>query len=195
MVLRTETVDYRCLLRCQGELHDSEGVMDIHSDHFDFAYGTADIMCPVPSGCETPSHITVVSAGNTSEGTEHFHRRCQSCAPPLWNVSKSTALNPQWWFYLGVFQTRILYIIKEKNKNPTFDFVSGYFFMPFRYRQIFGGEESGDEWLLSVWLHRLPLRHVWFHQRAAGNTPFFPYTIRTFSTQWTTSLCKYSSDM
>ncbi|XP_070685416.1 uncharacterized protein [Pempheris klunzingeri] len=62
VVMRSEAVAYRCLICCQGQLHLSEGVSNIHPDHFGFAYGTADIMCPLPSGCETPSYIAVTSA-------------------------------------------------------------------------------------------------------------------------------------
>uniref|UniRef100_A0A8C2ZQ49 Glycosyltransferase family 92 protein n=1 Tax=Cyclopterus lumpus TaxID=8103 RepID=A0A8C2ZQ49_CYCLU len=46
-------------------------VRQIHTDHFGFAYGTADIMCPLPSSCETPSHIAVTSAAFNSEDTLH----------------------------------------------------------------------------------------------------------------------------
>ncbi|XP_073349034.1 uncharacterized protein [Pagrus major] len=67
VVLRSETVAYRCLLCCSEKLHISEGVSNVHVDHFGFAYGTADIMCPLPSGCESPSHISVTSAAD-SEG-------------------------------------------------------------------------------------------------------------------------------
>ncbi|XP_026225108.1 uncharacterized protein LOC113168266 isoform X2 [Anabas testudineus] len=72
VVLRTEAVAYRCLLQCQNQLHNSEGVSNIHSDHFDFPYGTADIMCPVPSGCKSPSRISVISAAAKSEDTSRF---------------------------------------------------------------------------------------------------------------------------
>ncbi|KAM4627704.1 uncharacterized protein ACJ7VT_002659 [Polymixia lowei] len=61
VVLRSEGIAYRCLLRCQGQRHISAGDASFHWDHFDFAYGTADIMCPIPFGCETPSHIAVTS--------------------------------------------------------------------------------------------------------------------------------------
>ncbi|KAF7662211.1 hypothetical protein LDENG_00242490 [Lucifuga dentata] len=72
VVLRSEAVPYRCLLCCQGQHHISAGETTIHSDHFDFSYGTADIMCPVPSGCEIPSHIAVTSVTAQSEGEEVF---------------------------------------------------------------------------------------------------------------------------
>uniref|UniRef100_A0A667X3X2 Glycosyltransferase family 92 protein n=1 Tax=Myripristis murdjan TaxID=586833 RepID=A0A667X3X2_9TELE len=54
-------------LCCEGHnistsLHISEGHVNIHKDYFGFQYGTADIMCPVPSGCKTPSHVSVTSA-------------------------------------------------------------------------------------------------------------------------------------
>ncbi|XP_039987320.1 uncharacterized protein si:zfos-464b6.2 isoform X2 [Xiphias gladius] len=68
VVLRSETVAYRCLLCCQDQLHISEGVSTIHADHFDFAYGTADIMCPLPAGCETLSHVAVTTSQAESEG-------------------------------------------------------------------------------------------------------------------------------
>uniref|UniRef100_A0A8C9ZSE2 Glycosyltransferase family 92 protein n=1 Tax=Sander lucioperca TaxID=283035 RepID=A0A8C9ZSE2_SANLU len=55
------------------QLRISSGVSNIHSDHFGFAYGTANIMCPLPSGCETPSHIAVTSAAAFSEGTVGFN--------------------------------------------------------------------------------------------------------------------------
>ncbi|XP_026229563.1 uncharacterized protein LOC113171423 isoform X2 [Anabas testudineus] len=71
VVLRSENVDYSCLLCCQDKLHVSKGVSDVHSDHFDFVHGTADIMCPVPSGCESISHITVISAAANSEDELH----------------------------------------------------------------------------------------------------------------------------
>lgn len=70
VVLRSEAVAYRCLLRCQGQHHVSAGKTSIHPDHFNFVYGTADIMCPVPSGCETPSHIAVTSFTAEHEGSE-----------------------------------------------------------------------------------------------------------------------------
>ncbi|XP_029923322.1 uncharacterized protein LOC115370439 [Myripristis murdjan] len=67
VALRSEAAAYRCHLCCEGDdistpLHISEGHVNIHRDHFDFQYGTADIMCPVPSGCKTPSDVTVTSA-------------------------------------------------------------------------------------------------------------------------------------
>ncbi|CAI5692612.1 uncharacterized protein si:zfos-464b6.2 isoform X1 [Oreochromis niloticus] len=66
VVLRSENVAYRCLFRCQDKQLLSNGVANIHRDHFGFAYGTADIMCPLPSGCETPSSIAVTSADTSS---------------------------------------------------------------------------------------------------------------------------------
>lgn len=69
VVLRSEKVAYRCLFRCQEKQLLSNGVADIHTDHFGFAYGTADIMCPLPSGCETPSSIAVTSTDANSTST------------------------------------------------------------------------------------------------------------------------------
>ncbi|MEQ2188100.1 hypothetical protein GOODEAATRI_011528 [Goodea atripinnis] len=73
VVLRQETVSYRCILLCQKQQeHISDGVCHIHNDHFGFSYGTADIMCPVPSGCDKPSHVAVVSVNAKFEGTTPF---------------------------------------------------------------------------------------------------------------------------
>uniref|UniRef100_UPI003AAFC590 uncharacterized protein n=1 Tax=Centroberyx gerrardi TaxID=166262 RepID=UPI003AAFC590 len=74
VVLRSETVAYRCLLCCQGQCHISAGDASTHMDHFGFAYGTATILCPLPSGCETPSHIAVtsVAAADSEDKGEVF---------------------------------------------------------------------------------------------------------------------------
>ncbi|CAK6984038.1 uncharacterized protein LOC128359976 [Scomber scombrus] len=69
VVLRSEDQNYRCSMCCNEKLYFSKGVSDIHSDHFGFSYGTADIMCPLPEGCEMPSHITVT---NDAPGSD-FH--------------------------------------------------------------------------------------------------------------------------
>ncbi|XP_034024870.1 uncharacterized protein LOC117509315 [Thalassophryne amazonica] len=68
VVLRNETVEYRCLLCCQGQPYVSMGNSSIHFEHFGFPYGTADIKCPLPSGCEKPSHIAVTAAEAEDEG-------------------------------------------------------------------------------------------------------------------------------
>uniref|UniRef100_A0A671U0I5 Glycosyltransferase family 92 protein n=1 Tax=Sparus aurata TaxID=8175 RepID=A0A671U0I5_SPAAU len=48
-------------------------VVYVHSDHFGFVYGTADIMCSLPSGCESPSHITVTSKADSEEKPDHMY--------------------------------------------------------------------------------------------------------------------------
>ncbi|XP_044058296.1 uncharacterized protein LOC122878874 isoform X2 [Siniperca chuatsi] len=70
VVLRSEAVDYYCHLCCQGKLNSTKGVIDIIPYHFGFAYGTAYIMCPLPSGCDTPSHIAVTSAADSKDKLE-----------------------------------------------------------------------------------------------------------------------------
>uniref|UniRef100_A0A667X7J9 Glycosyltransferase family 92 protein n=1 Tax=Myripristis murdjan TaxID=586833 RepID=A0A667X7J9_9TELE len=94
VALRSEAAAYRCHLCCEGDdistpLHISEGHVNIHRDHFDFQYGTADIMCPVPSGCKTPSDVTVTSA---AEGTEGFYNmtRTSDSFPHNFTVCIST---------------------------------------------------------------------------------------------------------
>ncbi|XP_015242484.1 PREDICTED: uncharacterized protein LOC107092495 [Cyprinodon variegatus] len=68
IVRREEKVSYRCIFQCQNQQwHTSKGVLSIHTDHFGFSYGTADIMCPIPPECENPSHISVASDKTISE--------------------------------------------------------------------------------------------------------------------------------
>ncbi|XP_017286576.1 uncharacterized protein si:zfos-464b6.2 [Kryptolebias marmoratus] len=67
IMLRSQKVAFECHLRCQEKLHISKGVISIHEDHFNFPYGTTDIMCSLPSGCETPSHVAVTSTNTKHE--------------------------------------------------------------------------------------------------------------------------------
>uniref|UniRef100_A0A3B3TNQ9 Glycosyltransferase family 92 protein n=1 Tax=Poecilia latipinna TaxID=48699 RepID=A0A3B3TNQ9_9TELE len=57
--LRREKVVLQCLLRCQDQQLVSKAAIRIHRDHFRFPYGTADVLCPVPSGCEAPTHVAI----------------------------------------------------------------------------------------------------------------------------------------
>lgn len=59
IVKRTENVQYSCMFCCNEALRDSTAECDIHSDHFGFAFGTADILCSVPKNCSSPSHIAI----------------------------------------------------------------------------------------------------------------------------------------
>ncbi|XP_037829787.1 uncharacterized protein LOC108244660 isoform X2 [Kryptolebias marmoratus] len=68
IVLRSENVSFHCHLRCQDQLHVSNGVKNTLKHHFNFPYGTAAIMCPLPPGCETPTHVAVTSATTKPEG-------------------------------------------------------------------------------------------------------------------------------
>lgn len=67
---RKEKASYLCHLRCEKKLKITRADYKTHSDHFRFHYGTADIMCPLPSGCPTPSHVAVTSAHVNPEGTD-----------------------------------------------------------------------------------------------------------------------------
>ncbi|RVE65185.1 hypothetical protein OJAV_G00134180 [Oryzias javanicus] len=66
---RKEKASYLCHLRCQEKLNVTRAKCKIHPDHFRFHYGTADIMCPLPSGCPTPSHVAVTHVDDKSEET------------------------------------------------------------------------------------------------------------------------------
>lgn len=95
VALRSENIDYRCHLCCQGQLFTSiHGVREIHSDHFDFPYGTAEIEYPLPPGCESPSSIAVYSAADTSGGTDIKNETCRHLLVGLQNATYHAPLTP-----------------------------------------------------------------------------------------------------
>ncbi|GAA6085786.1 uncharacterized protein LOC113634363 isoform X2 [Tachysurus ichikawai] len=61
IVLRSENAEYQCMLCCNGTEVSASATLNIHSDHFDFEYGTADIMCQIPEECPTPEHVAITS--------------------------------------------------------------------------------------------------------------------------------------
>uniref|UniRef100_A0A3P9QAS5 Glycosyltransferase family 92 protein n=1 Tax=Poecilia reticulata TaxID=8081 RepID=A0A3P9QAS5_POERE len=67
-MLRSERVKLLCHLHCHHQLHVSSAAVRIHGDHFRFRFGTADILCPVPSGCETPAYVAVTAAASKNKG-------------------------------------------------------------------------------------------------------------------------------
>uniref|UniRef100_A0A3Q2D5R7 Glycosyltransferase family 92 protein n=1 Tax=Cyprinodon variegatus TaxID=28743 RepID=A0A3Q2D5R7_CYPVA len=72
IVLRSEKIDLWCHLLCRDQLQISKAIISIHSDHFRFPYGTADIMCQIPSGCEIPSHVAITSSAiKNKDDLEH----------------------------------------------------------------------------------------------------------------------------
>lgn len=98
VVERSETPVYHCIFRCQNKSLTSEGLCSIHWDHFGFKYGTGDIMCPLPSGCEAPSHIALASAAleetQASEFLQIQNREARSDSFPFdFTVCISTMYN------------------------------------------------------------------------------------------------------
>ncbi|KAG7333008.1 hypothetical protein KOW79_003143 [Hemibagrus wyckioides] len=61
IVLRSENTGYQCILCCNGRTVSVSATHSIHSDHFGFEYGTADIFCKVPEKCPTPTHVAITS--------------------------------------------------------------------------------------------------------------------------------------
>ncbi|XP_035381433.1 uncharacterized protein LOC118241246 [Electrophorus electricus] len=61
IVLRSEKLDYYCLFCCDGKNISIPAVYDIHSDHFNFEYGTADIVCEMPTTCKTQLHVAITA--------------------------------------------------------------------------------------------------------------------------------------
>ncbi|XP_017321843.1 uncharacterized protein LOC108264630 isoform X1 [Ictalurus punctatus] len=69
IVLRSETTKYNCLLCCSGQTTSVPAMYNIHSDHFGFEYGTADITCQLPENCETPTHVAITSRSSNKDGS------------------------------------------------------------------------------------------------------------------------------
>lgn len=72
IMFRAEKVALQCNLRCHEQLYISKASTYIHWDHFGFPYGTADISCPLPSGCGTPTHVAVTSAAIKNKDQAHI---------------------------------------------------------------------------------------------------------------------------
>ncbi|XP_053090655.1 uncharacterized protein LOC128318506 [Pangasianodon hypophthalmus] len=69
IVLRNENTEYHCLLCCNGKHVSVSANYSIHSDHFGFEYGTADITCQVPETCTTPTHVAITSQSPKKDGS------------------------------------------------------------------------------------------------------------------------------
>ncbi|XP_052438679.1 uncharacterized protein LOC127977706 [Carassius gibelio] len=61
--LRSEQVTLNCVMCCNGTTVKLPAEYSIHSDHFNFEYGTATIMCPIESTCLTPTHVAITARG------------------------------------------------------------------------------------------------------------------------------------
>uniref|UniRef100_A0A3Q2D410 Glycosyltransferase family 92 protein n=1 Tax=Cyprinodon variegatus TaxID=28743 RepID=A0A3Q2D410_CYPVA len=75
---RTAVKEVRKFIRCFNFSHlltlethseNDTSVIKLNKDFFGYLYGTADIMCPLPPGCETPVHVAITLNGSKSEGT------------------------------------------------------------------------------------------------------------------------------
>nr|XP_015196463.1 PREDICTED: uncharacterized protein LOC107076646 [Lepisosteus oculatus] len=58
IVHRTENAVHYCLFSCMDHLASTRATTNLHGSHFDFPYGTADLLCAVPDGCD-PTHVAV----------------------------------------------------------------------------------------------------------------------------------------
>lgn len=61
VVQRSVDVNYYCLLCCKGMEQSVPATSEIHSDHFGFDYGTADINCQIPQNCSQPNRVAIIS--------------------------------------------------------------------------------------------------------------------------------------
>ncbi|XP_028321211.1 uncharacterized protein LOC114474848 isoform X2 [Gouania willdenowi] len=73
VALHSERSSYVCLLCCQSKLHVSEASLELQSNNFEFKYGTADIMCPLPSDCQSATRVAVMSVSEGIKQAGHEH--------------------------------------------------------------------------------------------------------------------------
>ncbi|KAK2848330.1 hypothetical protein Q7C36_010012 [Tachysurus vachellii] len=72
IVLRSENAEYQCMLCCNGTKVSVSATLNIHSDHFGFDYGTADIICQIPEVCPTPEHVAITSKSPKENGSLQY---------------------------------------------------------------------------------------------------------------------------
>uniref|UniRef100_A0A3Q2GP03 Glycosyltransferase family 92 protein n=1 Tax=Cyprinodon variegatus TaxID=28743 RepID=A0A3Q2GP03_CYPVA len=112
MMLRKEKVALQCHLYCHEQLYSSKAKIDIHWDHFGFPYGTADILCPLPSGCGTPTRVAITTGAIRNKGTEvsfrnqkvltNFSYTFTSCFSTMYNFTNVLQVTFELLQYLGV---------------------------------------------------------------------------------------------
>ncbi|XP_046719907.1 beta-1,4-galactosyltransferase galt-1-like isoform X2 [Silurus meridionalis] len=74
IVLRSENPEYHCLLCCNKQNISVNATYDIHSDHFGFEYGTADITCNIPDMCTKPTHVAITyRSPKEDESSQDIH--------------------------------------------------------------------------------------------------------------------------
>uniref|UniRef100_A0A671TZ39 Glycosyltransferase family 92 protein n=1 Tax=Sparus aurata TaxID=8175 RepID=A0A671TZ39_SPAAU len=67
-------------------------VVNVHSDHFGFAYGTADIMCPLPSGCEKKPDHMYLEVKNKKTESDSFHYNFTVCISTMFDFNNMLQL-------------------------------------------------------------------------------------------------------
>ncbi|XP_076845910.1 uncharacterized protein LOC143491088 [Brachyhypopomus gauderio] len=65
----SDTLLYNCLFCCNGKNVSVPAVCEVHSDHFNFEYGTADIVCRIPEECTTKLYVTVTATSHERSGS------------------------------------------------------------------------------------------------------------------------------
>ncbi|XP_047678142.1 beta-1,4-galactosyltransferase galt-1-like isoform X6 [Tachysurus fulvidraco] len=68
IVLLSENAEYQCMLCCNGKNVSVSASLNIHSDHYGFEYGTADIICQIPEECPTPTHVAITPKSPKENG-------------------------------------------------------------------------------------------------------------------------------
>uniref|UniRef100_A0A8C1DGZ6 Glycosyltransferase family 92 protein n=1 Tax=Cyprinus carpio carpio TaxID=630221 RepID=A0A8C1DGZ6_CYPCA len=63
IVLRSEQATFSCVMCCDGTTVRLPAEHSIHSDHFNFEYGTATITCQIKSTRLTPTHVAITASG------------------------------------------------------------------------------------------------------------------------------------
>ncbi|XP_058606602.1 uncharacterized protein si:zfos-464b6.2 isoform X2 [Onychostoma macrolepis] len=61
IVRRNDQATFSCVICCDGTTVTLSAQYSIHSDHFNFNYGTATITCTIKSTCLTPTHVAITA--------------------------------------------------------------------------------------------------------------------------------------
>ncbi|XP_043072667.1 uncharacterized protein si:zfos-464b6.2 [Puntigrus tetrazona] len=65
IILRHEQATFSCVMCCDEKIVRLPAEYSIHSDHFNYDYGTATITCTIRGTCLTPTHVAITASGVT----------------------------------------------------------------------------------------------------------------------------------
>ncbi|KAJ8414616.1 hypothetical protein AAFF_G00038180 [Aldrovandia affinis] len=90
---RSEKLAFQCVFYCDGQLVSSPAKLKLHKSHFWFHYGTGDLLCEIPLGCDM-TKVAVTTVGGSTNNLiflpVHNQERWESDFPVDFTVCHST---------------------------------------------------------------------------------------------------------